>query len=617
MEQNGDKHRYSTGPTAIGDVDYHLGKNLLFWIDAEKREIHSQSLNVNSTDARVIFKQQGNWQPVALAVDFIADKVYVADVAGEKVDVFELDGRYHSIAIGTDLVRLLDIKVDPYEGYLFILDGFRIIRTNLDGTEPITIVRQGIRTLHGISIDVIHKRIYWSRASNFEMVSAEYSGLNFAAVGKNNSSYLIWTKFCVFNESLFWASNVIEYKSECSDVKFGTPYAKNIYQSNPVPTIKVIDSSIQKPVGNPCAKDNGGCQHMCLLASNNGSGIIHRCACNIGYKLAENSKNCTSVDNFLVYAQTAIIKSNFVDSSSGALKEPYLPISEEKMRYKDFDYRYADNYLYYLKKHPLRYDVILRVHPNESKPEIILLGNHENYQSLTVDWITANLYYTDSLQGTVNVVSTKNTSQKLSLLQKLEQPEDIIVHPGRGLLFFLQTNESTDVTMISRANTDGTNLTLFHQVPLKKRCGFAVDYEEDRIFWYQWKNKTIQHSNLDLSQIESIQTVLTRYPYAISVHDKWVYVATTNSEGLWRFDKKTGNNREMVLPDFADRIMRVKVFSSRIQETVINHPCVINNGGCSELCFGLYQNVDKVWTKVCKNSTKVETNNKLEVIEPL
>lgn len=41
---------------------------------------------------------------------------------------------------------------------------------------------------------------------------------------------------------------------------------------------------------NPCANNNGGCAHLCLLSSNHPDG--YTCACHSGSRLHMNKKNC-------------------------------------------------------------------------------------------------------------------------------------------------------------------------------------------------------------------------------------------------------------------------------------------------------------------------------------
>lgn len=68
----------------------------------------------------------GTWAPVALAVDWIGDKLYVADAVGQKIDVFELNGHWHAVVLGSNLTSPADIGLDPLSGLMFIADSSQV-----------------------------------------------------------------------------------------------------------------------------------------------------------------------------------------------------------------------------------------------------------------------------------------------------------------------------------------------------------------------------------------------------------------------------------------------------------------------------------------------------------
>lgn len=68
----------------------------------------------------------GTWSPVAIAVDWVGDKLYVADAVGQKIDVFELDGRRHAIVLGSNLTNPSDLGLDPTLGYMFVADSSQV-----------------------------------------------------------------------------------------------------------------------------------------------------------------------------------------------------------------------------------------------------------------------------------------------------------------------------------------------------------------------------------------------------------------------------------------------------------------------------------------------------------
>lgn len=129
--------------TAASGLDYHFENNMLFWSDVKTKRIHSQQLHDTSSLIHVPdvdISLPGTWLPVALAVDWIGDKIYVADAVGQKIDVFELRGRWHAIALGSNLTNPTDIALDPTIGYMFVADNSQILRANMDGTNPHAIV---------------------------------------------------------------------------------------------------------------------------------------------------------------------------------------------------------------------------------------------------------------------------------------------------------------------------------------------------------------------------------------------------------------------------------------------------------------------------------------------
>lgn len=64
--------------------------------------------------------------------------------------------------------------------------------------------------------------------------------------------------------------------------------------------------------------------------------------------------------------------------------------------------------------------------------EIVLASQNEGVEGLAVDWVAKNLYYIDSRKGTLNVLSTRNVTNKRVLLKNMKRPRAIVVHPNRG-----------------------------------------------------------------------------------------------------------------------------------------------------------------------------------------
>lgn len=55
----------------------------------------------------------------------------MADAVGQKIDVFELDGRWHAIVLGSNLTNPADLALDPTLGLMFVADSSQVSLTFL------------------------------------------------------------------------------------------------------------------------------------------------------------------------------------------------------------------------------------------------------------------------------------------------------------------------------------------------------------------------------------------------------------------------------------------------------------------------------------------------------
>jgi len=124
-----------TSAAQASGLDFHFGRNALFWSDVRTKRVYSMPLDAKSASMTGGGAAQsapdfgvggGAWSPVAVAVDWVGDKLYVADSLGQKIDVFEINGKWHAIALGSNLTSPSDIALDPTVGYMFIADNTQV-----------------------------------------------------------------------------------------------------------------------------------------------------------------------------------------------------------------------------------------------------------------------------------------------------------------------------------------------------------------------------------------------------------------------------------------------------------------------------------------------------------
>ncbi|KAJ0178036.1 hypothetical protein K1T71_005859 [Dendrolimus kikuchii] len=598
MDLHGRAPHHLANATAAAGLDYHYRRNLLFWSDLKTRKIHSQQLSAPaglSNYAGHDITVAGSWAPVAIAVDWVGDKLYVADAIGQKIDVFELDGRWHAVVLGSNLTNPADLALDPTLGYMFVADSSQIIRANMDGTHTKSIVSEAAYKASGIAVDIIARRVFWCDSLLDYIETVDYDG---------NDRFLVLrgqqvpspSRLALFEDRVYWSDSTKQGISSVNKYE-GSTSIQAIYKMKDIrepKAITVVHSLKQTSINNPCGTNNGGCSQMCIVTALQNGGLGYRCACNIGYRLLTDLRNCDLVNEFLMYSQQRFIKGKVLNPVIEGFSDAILPVVSRRARFVGLDFDARDEYIYYS---DVLQDVIYRVHRNGTTREIVLASQNEGVEGLAVDWASKNLYYIDSRKGTLNVLSTRNVAYKRTLLKDLKRPRAIVVHPNKGYIFFSEWDRPAN---ISRANTDGSGLLVFENATLGWPNGLSIDFEADRVYWCDALLDHVQHARLDGTDIKTVSSKLIRHPFSIVIHKEFMYITDWRLDAIVRLHKLTGEQEDIMIREpQTNRLYGVKVYSEQIQKIDPMQPCSRNNGNCQKLCFAIPRNNTELLTVKC------------------
>ncbi|RWS16465.1 low-density lipoprotein receptor-related protein 2-like protein [Dinothrombium tinctorium] len=532
-----------TNTTAASGVDFHFGKKLVFWSDIETRKLYSINLN-NLRDSRAVeVSVTFHWNPVALAVDWITNKIYVCDTHNQKIDIFEFDGKRHAIVLSQNLTAPLDIALDPTQGYMFFSDSDNIDRAFMDGTERKTIVSTYIYKASGLTVDFVNKRIIWCDSQLDQIVTVDYNGGNRHIILRGSTKVPAPVKITMFESKIYWTDSTRQGVLKV-DMYNSTSAVDTIYRERGVPkeprALKTYHALRQPTVSNPCGINNGGCLHMCVLTRNGDEKFFslgYRCVCEIGYQLASNEKSCIRVEEFLLYSQQKFVR-GIVLNHGAAFNDAIIPIVSRSARFVGLDFDAKSNYIFYS-------DVILDV---------------------------------------IYKIKTDGTGKE----NNLKRPRAIVVHPNKGYVFFSEWDRPAN---ISRAYLDGTNVMVFRGVLLGWPNGLSVDYEKNRLYWCDALLDHIQHANLDGTDVKTISSARIKHPFSLVVHDQWLYVTDWRLDAILRMNKENGSHEKIIRSvEEGNRLYGIKVFSKRNQVIDSRHPCLTDNGKCQKFCFGVPTN---------------------------
>lgn len=113
------------------------------------------------------------------------------------------------------------------------------------------------------------------------------------------------------------------------------------------------------------------------------------------------------------------------------------------------------------------------------------------------DWITRNLYFTDTGLKQIIVLRTDVWNMCAVIVgasHGLSRPISVALHPNLGIMFW---TEDHDPEAILRAGMDGSSVRKIITSDVKDPMGIAVDQGGARIYWADWHFHEIYSANFD------------------------------------------------------------------------------------------------------------------------
>ena len=146
---------------------------------------------------------------MSIAVDWIADNLYVVDSLGQKIDIFTLEGDNHAIVMSSNLSAPTDIALDPRAGLMFLTDNNRILRAHMDGSFVKTLVDDAVYKASGIAIDMETSRVFWSDILLDYIETVDYNGQNRVNIVRGPKNVPAPNRLTVFERNVFWTDGTL------------------------------------------------------------------------------------------------------------------------------------------------------------------------------------------------------------------------------------------------------------------------------------------------------------------------------------------------------------------------------------------------------------------------
>ncbi|KAL6424282.1 hypothetical protein ACFW04_009838 [Cataglyphis niger] len=548
-------------------IDFDSVDKMLYWTDEQACAIRRAYLD-GSGQEDVIVAEVVN--PDGVAIDWIARNLYWTDTGTDRIEVARLNGTYRRVLVNEDLIEPRAIAVAPEHGLMFWTDWNekrpKIERSHLDGTGRVPIITKDIVWPNGIALDLEREKIYWCDAKTDKIEMSNMDGTDRREIITDNLPHLFGLS--LLGDYLYWT----DWQRRSIDRAHKLTGGDREVIVDQVPNVMGLKAihldrlSISK---SPCARNNGGCSHLCLNKPHN----RYVCACQIGYELTKDKRTCIVPEAFLVYARRENLGRISIENTNNDNIIPVTGIKEASA----LDFDLLENRIYWT---DVKIKAITRAFMNGSDMERVVDLGLESPEGLALDWIAHNLYWSDTNMRRIEMIRLEGGSRKVLVWQNLIEPKSLALDPEKGHMYWAEWG---NFGSIERALLDGTQ----RQVTVSnigRANGLTLDHIARKLYWADVSTPAIDCYDLFTRKKEVIISRDIGYPFSITQYRDYIYWTDWNTDDIERADKLTGANRTK-LHDKLESVTDLKVFHESRQAGW--NSCAIMNGNCSHLCIAL------------------------------
>ncbi|XP_056645747.1 low-density lipoprotein receptor-related protein 6 [Diorhabda sublineata] len=576
-------------------VDFDPVENYIYWSDDEVRKI--QKAKLDGTD-----QQNVVWSdiehPDGIALDWIARNIYWTDAGTDRIEVATLVRGYRKVIIMDKLYDPRGIAVAPELGWVFWSDWNerepKIERSNLDGSERLQIVTEGIGWPNGITLDVKMRKIYWGDAKLDKIEYANMDGTNRRELINDNVPHVFG--FTLMNDYIYW-TDWQRRAIDRANKETGSDREVIVDQMENVMGLRAIN--LNASIGwNLCKDNNGNCSQLCLYKHNQ----ERICACQIDHELKKDGKTCVKPKAFLLYSKRTNIGRIGIENEHYEITIPIAGIKHASAI--DFD---TNTMRIYWSDSKLR--SIMRAFLNGSDIQKVIDLGLTSPEGIAVDWLGLNIYWTDPVSHRIEVSRLMGRSRRTLLWNEAYEPHSIVVDPEEGYIYW---SEWGSTNSIKKAAMDGKNQSKLISTD-KPANSLTLDYDKKRLYWTERDTPAIMSSDLNGNDQKIIFKENTFEPVGLTLYKDLIYWSDNKTGEVFRANKTDGSNKVRInkIEGVTDLLVHYQYKNRNTNQ------CATSNGGCSHLCLALPPKLDEEqtgYTCACPNHY---TLNQKECIPPI
>lgn len=412
-------------------IDFLLDNDTMqiFWTDVIDDKIYRGTLTGDVIRSIDVVVHSGLLTAEGLAVDWIGHNLYWVDSNLDQIEVAQINGSFRRTLIAGEIDSPRALALDPREGWLFWTDWDksdpRIERCSLAGEHRKTII-QVDKTVggwpNGLTLDYAQKRIYFIDAHSDSIHTTDYDGNKHHLVIRDQETLSHPFSISLFENYVYW-----------TDWRTNSVMRANKWNGSDVTTvdrtssqpfgIQILHSSRQPREGpSPCADNNGGCSHLCLLSISK----TYKCECPHVMQLSADNKTCIQNEEVLLFLVGSEIRG--INPQTNHYIIPTISHATQVPELNVIDFWYAESRLFWTDK---SVDEIRTSGLANGNVETVLDTDFTNIGGFAIDYIAQNMFISTAGRNGLSKIRVCNIKGEYiaDILSNLHAVKSIALNP--------------------------------------------------------------------------------------------------------------------------------------------------------------------------------------------